>query len=293
MTLQETLRAARLQQSHAKFLQAAQRYPTLYHIAMDARTATCCLRKDPAWCPDQDHRYTTPIGIKPFEGMQPDFLPEIDFFRGGAPAIGKLIGRMNLLKFDAADWYGCFHIRDQATADAHAGITLLRKLCDEVAYECFGPSLERIYRDMRYWLGPLYDLFADCRYSDHAAPLKHPYRLAWLPGNVFLCSAGAIEIWAAKERPRRVMSRVNEETAEQKRPAYGRDHRWLEWNLTSRWGVARIRDHWDSLSQRERVDICPTACEPVGGETPELKRSGYEVVKSGLRKAKREKQGGT
>ena len=73
------------------------------------------------------------------------------------------------------------------------------------------------------------------------------------------------------------------------RPAYERDNLWLDWRENRHWGCAKIRDHWDSLTDVERAKECPTAWQKVGGDTRELKHAGYETVKTALKKAKRER----
>ena len=92
-----------------------------------------------------------------------------------------------------------------------------------------------------------------------------------------------------------VLNTVEENSASQgssgpkrRRPAYGRDHQWLDWHCNENMGPAKIRDHWDSLSEQQRKDICSTAWETVGGEECAERRAGYEVVKSGLKRARKE-----
>jgi hypothetical protein len=72
------------------------------------------------------------------------------------------------------------------------------------------------------------------------------------------------------------------------RPAYKRDHCWLKWadeGLTP----AKIRDRWNALSDEGRKGICGEAWGRIGGSSPAQKKAGYEVVKGGLKKAKRER----
>jgi hypothetical protein len=69
------------------------------------------------------------------------------------------------------------------------------------------------------------------------------------------------------------------------RSAYGRDHLFLKWNEEDKLSPAPIRNKWNALSDTERKRICPLCWEPVGdGE------DGREVVKQGIRKAKKERK---
>jgi hypothetical protein len=68
------------------------------------------------------------------------------------------------------------------------------------------------------------------------------------------------------------------------RPAYLRDHLWLQWSEQGSIGPAAIRDRWNSLSDDERKRLV--------GESSFQKiaprDAGREVVKSGIAKAKTE-----
>jgi hypothetical protein len=93
-----------------------------------------------------------------------------------------------------------------------------------------------------------------------------------------------------------LLSNVNEEPAESKtagqsddRPAYKRDHTWLDWNKQDKQGPAKIRDRWNVLSEVERKNICPTTFGKVGGSTSDGKKAGREVVKAALKKAEKER----
>lgn len=74
-----------------------------------------------------------------------------------------------------------------------------------------------------------------------------------------------------------------------RRPAYKRDHQWLDWHEQDKLGPAKIRDRWDGLSDKERLDICPTACERVGGNDPKTQKSGRATVITALKKAQKER----
>jgi len=75
-----------------------------------------------------------------------------------------------------------------------------------------------------------------------------------------------------------------------RRPAYGRDHKWLEWVKTAGLTPAKIRDRWDELPEEERQQICPNACHQIGGASSQEKISGREIVKTAIKKAKKERK---
>jgi len=69
------------------------------------------------------------------------------------------------------------------------------------------------------------------------------------------------------------------------RPAYGRDHLFLEW---SEQGLkpAAIRDRWNALSDDERKALCPARWAQIGDEGLE---AGRDAVKKALRAAIRDR----
>jgi hypothetical protein len=77
--------------------------------------------------------------------------------------------------------------------------------------------------------------------------------------------------------------------AEKLRPAYERDHCWLDWHEQDHLGPAPIRDRWDQMTDEERKAICPRSYEKVGGRDAESQNAGRETVKKGLKKAKKER----
>ena len=58
------------------------------------------------------------------------------------------------------------------------------------------------------------------------------------------------------------------------RPAYKRDHRWLEWHEKDGLGPAKIRDKWDRLSDDQRKQICSTASGKIGGTDSKIRKPG-------------------
>jgi hypothetical protein len=82
---------------------------------------------------------------------------------------------------------------------------------------------------------------------------------------------------------------ANEATG--KRPAYRRDQLWLNWYEEDHLGPAKIRDRWDAMSDHERIAACSTCCERVGGNDDKSRRAGREVVKNGLKEARKDRKG--
>ncbi len=82
---------------------------------------------------------------------------------------------------------------------------------------------------------------------------------------------------------------AEEPAASKTRPAYERDHKWLDWHEQDKQGSAHIRDRWDALPEEQRISICRTAFDKVGGNDAAEKKAGYEVVKTALTKARRER----
>ena len=76
------------------------------------------------------------------------------------------------------------------------------------------------------------------------------------------------------------------------RAAYARDHLWLKWKLREGLTPAKIRNRWNRMNDSERRRICPLWHERIGGTDSEGKKAGIEVVKTGLKKAKRELEEG-
>jgi len=69
------------------------------------------------------------------------------------------------------------------------------------------------------------------------------------------------------------------------REAYRRDHLWLAWNENAeRFGPAKIRDRWNSMSDAHRELVSPRLPKKVG-----CGLSGAATVKEGLKKARRER----
>jgi hypothetical protein len=46
------------------------------------------------------------------------------------------------------------------------------------------------------------------------------------------------------------------------RPAFHRDHLWLDWHEEEKCGPAKIRDRWDKLNDEERKGLCPRDLPP-------------------------------
>jgi hypothetical protein len=64
----------------------------------------------------------------------------------------------------------------------------------------------------------------------------------------------------------------------EQRPAYRRDHTFLEWYKPRVIGPAKIRDKWNALPDESRKQICPKCWEKVE----------IAVVKEGMNKARNE-----
>lgn len=77
-----------------------------------------------------------------------------------------------------------------------------------------------------------------------------------------------------------------------RRPAYRRDHLWLDWYLKEKMGFAKIRDRWNAMSDRERQAACLQKWERVGGGTSQGKKAGYAIVKAAVAKARKERSKG-
>jgi len=85
---------------------------------------------------------------------------------------------------------------------------------------------------------------------------------------------------------------LQEATGTRRRPAYDRDHLWLRWHEQDKMGPAKIRDGWDGMSDDERKTACPRAWETISGDGAKMKKSGREVVITGLKKARKERDQG-
>lgn len=71
------------------------------------------------------------------------------------------------------------------------------------------------------------------------------------------------------------------------RPAFDRDHRWLDWHEKARTATYHrpeaIRDKWNTLTNQERRAIAPCAWQRIS-----LGLTGRDVVRQALKKAKDE-----
>ena len=67
------------------------------------------------------------------------------------------------------------------------------------------------------------------------------------------------------------------------RPAFERDHRWLNWNQKDKLGPAAIRDKWNVMTDEDRQSISPRKPERIqSGE------QGRDTVKKAIELAKKE-----
>ena len=73
-----------------------------------------------------------------------------------------------------------------------------------------------------------------------------------------------------------------------RRPAYARDHLWLDWHERDELGPAGIRDRWNDMSDEERKTASPRASWRIGGKDAKGKKAGLAVVTSALKKARKE-----
>jgi len=64
-------------------------------------------------------------------------------------------------------------------------------------------------------------------------------------------------------------------------PAYERNRLWRKWRHEEKLTPAKIRDRWNSMTDLERREVCPTACNRIGQG-----KAGREVVKKALTAAK-------
>jgi len=70
-----------------------------------------------------------------------------------------------------------------------------------------------------------------------------------------------------------------------KRPAYDRDHLWLDWKREDGLSPAKIRDRWNAKSKQEREGAAPCLPNAIGkGE------DGRDVVKKALQRARNEEK---
>jgi hypothetical protein len=74
-----------------------------------------------------------------------------------------------------------------------------------------------------------------------------------------------------------------------RRPAYERDHLWLQWHEDDRLGPAKIRDRWNRLSDEKRQAICPTASERIVATDSKTMNAARALVKTAYRKAAKER----
>ncbi len=78
-----------------------------------------------------------------------------------------------------------------------------------------------------------------------------------------------------------------------KSQAFRRDQLWLRWHEKEGLTPAAIRDRWDGLSDEKRKRICAAHWRKIGGSSSERKKAGRESVKTGLTKAKKERELGS
>ena len=79
---------------------------------------------------------------------------------------------------------------------------------------------------------------------------------------------------------------VKQQATQHRRPAYGRDHKWLEWKEKEGMTPATIRDRWNKMSDDERRRICPQKWQPIESENG--REGTRDLVEKALRKARKD-----
>lgn len=71
------------------------------------------------------------------------------------------------------------------------------------------------------------------------------------------------------------------------RPAYCRDHLWLDWYEDDNLKPAAIRDRWNAMPDEKRAKICPACSRIINTEKG---NNGLDTVKTALRTARAERK---
>ncbi len=179
------LREARLQWFHNRFLQLSQQFSGLRHLSIDSRAA---LREVGADLDESDPGYPLSIDLSLRD------VPGIVYLSaqiGGSPSIGSQIGKPTLLHFDGSRWYGCFHSPSNEREKISEGIATFRELGDQLWGELYEQKGIRCLCDR--WLDVLYETLPQGRCWSTELDDGRRYPIAWLPWDVFMASARAIE----------------------------------------------------------------------------------------------------
>jgi hypothetical protein len=283
MPVGNELRIARLRRLHAKFLDASDVHPQLYHACV--RSGNPHLSRILRWhdkglglSPSHEELWTAAI-------MGSEQCGNLGAFLSSYP------GSLNL---QSGEWMGRYI--GWANEDARGDFC---RLSEDMLPEIEDVSEHRRFADAP-WLETLYNVIAcpretvAIRNCCETLP-EGEVEVIGLPWNVFLASAKAIEILIDRELPLvktpsgLLLLDAFSASVDQvvgNRPAYQRDHLWLKWREEESLTPAKIRDRWDSMTDERRKGACPGACERVGNAS---KKAGREVVVKGLKKARAEK----
>ena len=186
----------RIRRLHGNLMKASDKYPNLCHFAVDAATAFSCLddaERRSFSGDDPDASYALSLDLDPVRlGVL-----SVGLQAAGGPPVGCVVGRFHHLVLDSTHWYGCFHVGKDADLElAASGVAFFRQLTDPIIEEERGPGRLAVVRHR--WLEVMYETFARHRaHVDSDAPRS----LAWLPHNVFLTSARALELLPRKNIP--------------------------------------------------------------------------------------------
>lgn len=307
MSLSKQLRAERLRLLHAKFLDASEKHTSLYHVACrsDQERLWAAMLPEPDSVDDADYD---------------DFwCHALDYNQYDAHCRGVFASPGQLTIIGTEEWIGRYtdpEHRTLAANEGHGYIPLFLELSREAVANLATPEMlpaaaitdaENDVCGRNHWLDFLYHVFAGTTetmsyHPNFPFPMKpgESFLVTGLPWNVFLTSARTVEFLIEKGFMRLDVTNIAgnpmlsfpggelaPSTNANRRPAYERDHLWLDWNINEGLKPAPIRDRWDGMSDESRKAACRQAWEKIGDGG---KEAGRDVVKKALKKAEEERK---
>lgn len=309
MSLGEELRRERAKLTHSKFAETNRRVNHIHHAKLVLPTWADEYRRDldayaGSWY-YPNLRDATDYERVAFNAYTPNSLdPRPEINHRGMPHRLDLLFRMAWKEaFDAcgisvdyeyADAAPRFHVMN----DGKLGFFLLLRdppnpfpdlqrfseLCGDAItlLRCKGrvvlpTNLGRSVPD-ECWINELY-----ARFGRGPKEIEGGASIEWLPVEATLASAMAIEQIIDDPECKAGQQSADAANEENSRPAYARDHLWLQWSdggLTP----AEIRDRWNAMRDEERKALVKKLWSKI-----KVKEQGREVVEKALDRARKER----
>lgn len=305
MATADELRAQRLRILHARFLDGARRYSSLYHVVLRS---------------DQERLRNIFHGNIEFDESAANAYRE---FWWHAVAYGRFCRQFRKgfvspefeVVIGGQTWYGRYgdskaeefqcDVDEEGYPElAYRSLYLFEELSQDALDNIAAPGMEapiawsvsRSAGDGRNpWLELLYGFFPQTPEHWEGPSIvidigqNESLYINGLPWNVFTASARAIEMLIDGRQSGTSLPASSEHT-EKLRPAHKRDHLWLKWQDDEGMTPATIRDRWNGMSDEDRRTVCPTKWQKIESEGG--REGERDIIKQALKTARRERDTG-